>query len=75
MQYTELLLALKTEKFQLKHFDNFPIFAQNIDYGYTLEPPLCFGSKIRKIGDPLHTLVLLYKSGAQRGIHYTDMFS
>ena len=55
--------------------DNFLIFAQNIDCGYTLEPPrrgeavltsthnLCFGAKIRKIGIPLHTPVLLYKMG------------
>ena len=28
-----------------------------------------------KIGIPLHTPVLLYKSGVQRGIHYTNMFS
>ena len=26
-------------------------------------PNLCFGAKIRKIDLPLHTLVLLYKSG------------
>ena len=32
-------LALKTENFQLKNFDIFLIFAQNIDCGYTLEPP------------------------------------
>ena len=36
---------------------------------------LCFGAKIRKIGIPLHTPVLLYKSGVQGGIHYMDMFS
>ena len=36
---------------------------------------LCFGAKISKIGIPLHTPVLLYKSGVQGGIHYTDMFS
>ena len=69
----------------MKNFDIFLIFAQNIDCGYTLEPlrravltsthNLCFGAKIRKIGIPLHTPVLLYKSGVQRGIHYTDMFS
>ena len=30
---------------------------------------LCFGAKIRKIGIPLHTPVLLYKSWVQGGIH------
>ena len=34
---------------------------------------LCFGAKIRKIGIPLHTQVLLYKSGVRGGIHYMDM--
>ena len=36
---------------------------------------LCFVAKIRKIGIPLNTPVLLYKSGVQRGVHYTHMFS
>ena len=35
---------------------------------------LCFGAKIRKIGIPQHTPVLLYKCGVQGGIHYMDMF-
>ena len=60
MQYTEIFLALKIESFQLKKFDIiiFLIFAQNIDCGYTLEPPRrggsneypqsMFWSKIRK---------------------------
>ena len=60
----------------MKIFDNFLIFAQNIDCGYTLEPPrrggsthnLCFGAKIRKIGIPLQTPVLLYKSGVFKGV-------
>ena len=76
----------KINNFQRKIFDIFLIFAQNIDCGYTLEPPrlkavltstnnLCFGAKIRKIGIPLHTPVLLFKSGVQGGILYTDMFS
>ena len=61
--------------------DIFNIYAQNIDCGYTLEPPLtstynlCFGGKIRKIGKPLYTPFFLYKSGVQGGIHVTDMFS
>ena len=37
MQYTEIFLALKTENFQLKNFDIFLIFAQNIDCGCSLE--------------------------------------
>ena len=43
-QYTEIFLALKIVIFQLKNFDNFLIFAQNIDCGYTLEPPRRGGS-------------------------------
>ena len=52
---------------------------------YTLGPPRrggsnkysqpMFWSKNKKIGMPLHIPVLLYKSGVQGGIHYTDMFS
>ena len=89
MQYTDIFKVVKKEKIQLKHFDIFLIFAQNIDCGYTLEPPrrggaeavltsthnLCFGAKIRKIGIPLYNPVLLYKGGVYGGIHYTDMFS
>ena len=60
--YTDFL-ALKIETFQLKILDIFLIFAQNIDCGYTLEPPRRGGSNeypqsmfwIR-----LHTPVLLY---------------
>ena len=51
--------------------DIFLIFAQNIDCGYTLEPPRRGGSNEypqsmfwsknkKKIGIPLHTPVLLY---------------
>ena len=81
MQYTEIFKVVKIEKFQWKFFDIFLIFAQNIDCGYTLEPPRrggyneypqsMFGAKIRKTGIPL----LLYKSGVQGGIYCTDMFS
>ena len=37
-------LALKIENFQMKIFDIFVIFAQNIDCVYTLEPPRRGGS-------------------------------
>ena len=39
MQYTEIFKSVKIEKFQKKNFDIFLIFAQNINCGYTLEPP------------------------------------
>ena len=44
MQYTEIFLPLNMEKFQMKKFDIFLIFAQNIYCGYTLEPPRRGGS-------------------------------
>ena len=45
-------------------FDIFLMFAQNIDEAVlTSTHNLCFRAKIRKIGIPLHTPVLLYKSG------------
>ena len=57
------------------HYENLPIFAQNIDCEAVLMSThnRCFGAKIRKIGIPLHTPFLLHKSGVQRGIHFTDM--
>ena len=63
MQYTENFLVVKNEKFHRKNFDIFLIFAQNIEAVLTSTHNLCFGAKIRKIGLPLHTPVLLYKSG------------
>ena len=39
MQYTEIFSAVKIEKNNPKNVDIFNIFAQNIDCGYTLEPP------------------------------------
>ena len=72
MQYTEIFSPVKIENFQWKIFDIFHFFAQNIDCGYTLEPrrggsyeypQSMFWSKNKKIGIPLHTPVLLYKSG------------
>ena len=44
VQYTKNFLALKIKNFQYKKFDIFLIFAQNIDCGYTLEPPRGGGS-------------------------------
>ena len=44
MQNTEIFKVVKIENFQQKNFDIFLIFAQNIDFGYTLEPPRRGGS-------------------------------
>ena len=38
------ILPPKTENFQIKKSDIFHISAQNIDCGYSLEPPLRCGS-------------------------------
>ena len=72
MQYTKIFNVAKNENFQKKNFDIFFIFAQNIDCGYTLEPPRrggsneypqsMFWSKNKKISIPLHNPVSLYKS-------------
>ena len=39
MQYTAIFHGCKTDNFQMRKCDVFLIFAQNIDCGYTLEPP------------------------------------
>ena len=44
MQYTEMFLVCKNVHFQMIFLYIFLIFAQNIDCGYTLEPPQRGGS-------------------------------
>ena len=61
MQYTAIFHGCKIDNFQMKIFHMFLIFAQNIDCGYTLEPP--------------QTPVLLHKRGVKGGVRYTDLFS
>ena len=39
MQKTAIFHGSKNVNFQMKYCDIFLIFAQNIDRGYTLEPP------------------------------------
>ena len=43
-QKTEIFKFVKNKKIPSNVFDIFLIFAQNIDYGYTLEPPRGGGS-------------------------------
>ena len=38
-KYIEKFTTKKNELFQMKNSDNFQISAQNIDCGYSLEPP------------------------------------
>ena len=44
MQYTAIFFDCENENCQLKIFYIFLIFAQNVDCGYTLEPPHRGGS-------------------------------
>ena len=44
MQYTAIFHGCKNDNFQMIFFYIFLIFAQNIDCGYTLEPPQRGGS-------------------------------
>ena len=44
MQYTVIFHGCKIVHFQMKFFNVILIFAQNIDCGYTLEPPQRGGS-------------------------------
>ena len=72
MQYIAIFKVVKNENFQKKKNHIFLMFAQNIDCGYSLEPPrqggsnensqTMFWSKNKK-NIPLQTPVLLHKSG------------
>ena len=44
MHYAEMFKGCKNINFPINFFDIFLIFAQNIDCGYTLEPPQRGGS-------------------------------
>ena len=43
-KHTANFVTKKKENFQMKNSDNFHVSAQNIDYGYSLEPPRRGGS-------------------------------
>ena len=72
MQNMEIFSVVKNENF-IRFF--FLIFAQNIDCRYSLEPPYEYSQSMFWSKKNRYTPVLLYKSGVQGGIHYTDMFS
>ena len=52
VQYTAIFHGCKSDNFQMKIFDIFLIFAQNIEAVLTSTHNLCFEAKIRKICIP-----------------------
>ena len=65
-----LIEVVKFENFHYKFLHIFLIFAPKHRLWVHVRTPLltsthnlCFGAKIRKIGVPLHTPILLYKAG------------
>ena len=81
MQHTAIFHGCKNGNFHLNFFDYFHIFAQNIDSGYTLEPPhneavltsthnLCFGAKIKKKAIPCKPQFCYIKVGC-KGVFVT----
>ena len=82
MQYTEIFKVVKIKIFHQKNFDIFHIFAQNIDCGYTLEPPneypqsMFWSKNMKNRSTPAYpSFAIIYKSGVLGGILYTDMLS
>ena len=45
-----------------------------VDEAFFIDVSICFGAKTRKIGIPLNTPVLLYKSGVHGGIFFLLLF-
>ena len=72
MQYTAIFHGCKNVNFQMKNYNIFLIFAQNIDCGYTLFEAvltsthnLCFKVKIRKNVYPCKPQVYYIKVGCK----------
>ena len=89
MQYTVIFKVVKNENFQQNFFDIFLISAQNIDCGYTLEPPrrggsyeypqFMFWSKNKKIrytpANPFYYIKVGFKGVYMSGTCFADVFS
>ena len=70
MQYTEIFSDGKIEYFPHININILLVFAQIIDCGY-----LCFGSQIRKIGNPCIPLEFFYIKVGFKGVyisHFPD---
>ena len=78
VEYTAIFYGCKNDNFQMKNCDIFLIFAQNIDRGYTFEPPhvltsthnLCFRGKLRKNVYPCKPQLYYIKAGS-KGVFIT----
>ena len=76
MQYTVIFHGCNNDYFQVKKYDIFLNFAQNIDRGYTLEAvltsthDLCFRAKIRKNVYPCKPQFYYIKVGC-KGVYHT----
>ena len=65
MQYTAIFHGYENDYFQMKNCDNFIIFAQNIDCGYTSTHNQCFEAKIRIIVYPCKPQFYYIKVGCK----------
>ena len=80
MQYAAIFHGCKNDNFQMKKVDDFLIFAQNIDRGYTFNRlseavltsthNLCFRAKIRKNVYPCKPQFYYIKVGC-KGVYIT----
>ena len=80
MQYKAIFHGCKNVIFQMKFFNILFIFAQNIDCGYTLEPPQRGGSNEypqsmfwrknkKKMHTPVNPSFTVYKQGVKANSH------
>ena len=71
MLYTAIFHGCKNDNSQMKNCNSFYIFAQNIDFGYTLEPSneyhnLCFRVKNKKkMNTPVNPSFTIQKWGVR----------
>ena len=74
MLYTAIFQSCKNDYFQMNKVDNYPIFAQNIDCGYTLEPTIyVLEQKLENNVYPCKPHFHYIKVGLG-GINHTDKF-
>ena len=70
MQYTAIFNGCKNDTFQMKNYDNFLIFAQNINCGYmyTVTNNLCFRAKVGKMCTHVNPSYTIYIKVECKGV-------